>query len=281
MTTEITSPRKEVSSLDLLNFIKANPKSTNMGIATKFNLKASSVSARTGKLYAQGRLSREVVGRTVSGIGVFGYTFVDYATDVKKTRENESVKKVVVAVPATTTAAKPAAKDIVTPMSHGQEPLSIDQSLHALADGLANALLGMVKARLVEQLGSIAHTLPESPVISAEELLARVNKPEALPKPKLKKVLVTGLLPQQQGFISQEFHDVFSLQFWNDVNHQSLVQLKGYCHAADVVFFHTAHCSHQVPEIIKSTGVEIIYVNGGLTAMKDAMTKWYVEGVKS
>jgi hypothetical protein len=217
-----------------------------------------------------------VIGKTAAGVSKFGYTFKqsDTKKEREKTQENVRVAPVAVAARPMVEAEPAGQKDIAVQMS---KP-SINQSLHSLADAMADAILAQVKARLTVEIGGLLPDLPVTPMPTPAQLADRMSKPAALAKPAKKRALITGLMPVQCGEISKEFHDAFDLNFWNDRNGDSMMMLEVRAANADVVFLHTAHVSHTATDLVKlKARGKVVYVNGGLSQMKDALTKHYCE----
>lgn len=274
----------KLSARGLLTYIKDNPKCTNTTIAKAHGLDASSVAARTKGLFDQGRVTREVVGRTASGVAVFGYSFKSYDTveqvkrerqdqiaitpapTPKKTQDNVSTTIVPVVAHA---APKPKAGQPDADVS-----MSIQQSLSALASSLAETIVRQVQSRLAVELSTLIPE-PVAPLPTMQQMVERLKAPPV--KDKKPKVIVTGLLPQQEGVIAQEFNDVFDLSFWNDRTGGTPHMLKDRAKHCDVVFHHTAHSSHATEEVIKQSGAKFVRVGGGITSMKDAMLKYYCD----
>jgi hypothetical protein len=110
-----------------------------------------------------------------------------------------------------------------------------------------------------------------------EEVVQRTTEVRKLPAPRKRKILVTGLLPQQAGIIQQEFNDCFTVEFWNDRNGDGFDRLKALGRSCECVFMHIAHASHKVKELLEAVGATITPVNGGMTQMREAITAYYVK----
>ena len=265
----------KMSTPELMAFIKASPKCTNADIAKRFNITASDAAVRTGLLFKQGRLTREIVGKNLSNVGIYGYTFKQNETVKEREKTQSNVRVAPVAI-----SARPAPKTVKTTGQDVQmselPKLSINQSLNSLADAMADAILSQVKARLAVEIGTLLPEVPSSHMPTPAELIERVSKPAQIEAPKMERALVVGLIPVQCGVISSEFHDAYELEFWNDRNGDGMEKLQTYARSADVVFIHTQHVSHKAVDAVKANcRGAIVYVNGGLTAMKDALTARY------
>ena len=94
------------------------------------------------------------------------------------------------------------------------------------------------------------------------------------PKVSKKRVLIAGLLPQQAGMIQSEFGEVFDLAFWKD---ESLQALKHRAEAAQVTITFTSKIGHAAESAIKATSTEYHRCVGGMTSLRDMLTRMYVE----
>ncbi len=159
-----------------------------------------------------------------------------------------------------------------------------------IATDIAQQIVGKVKERIAVELMRLTPTPPEAPVtpVSLESVTNGIAKPSVdalrsrgeattLPAPRLLRILVTGLLPQQAGMIQSEFNDCFDIRFWNNQNGDGFDSLKSLCKSSDAVFFHTSHSSHGVESAARQHAVRFIRVPGGMTQMRAALTEFYAE----
>jgi hypothetical protein len=256
----------QLSTKALLDYVKKHPDCTSKQIAADFNLKIERTSGALLGLYKQGRVTREVSHKSVSGATVYKYRFKTAASPMER---NVSAKEPI--KQTTHKQARVPVKEHIEVHATAQPSVSLESMLDGIAAQLAASLIVRVKAALSTELQHFAPALP-----SPEEVKSRLI---SAPKAVSSKVCVgvTGLLPQQAGVIQPEFHDCFDLSFWNDKNGDSTEQLKAMARRCVKVLIHTNHSSHSTQEIVKSAGGSYLLVPGGLTAMKDALTKLYVE----
>jgi hypothetical protein len=250
-----------ITGTQILDYIQMHPNSLAKDIAAAFGMRQTSMSARLLKFYTQGRLTRAPEKIGLTGVTTYRYSFASTDTTYQKARKTT--------------------RDNVKPSPAKSDPINIEEGLKAVADSLVDALMGMVRARLVEQVGQIVQDVPVVSKVNAEELLARVRPPAlAAPVSKLRPILIIGLLPRQKGEIVKDFHDVFDMRFWND-NENSQEQLRKGLEFADKVLLHTAHCSHSTQDTIRQkASSKLVFVSGAVSAMKDVLTSLYVEEVK-
>ena len=118
-------------------------------------------------------------------------------------------------------------------------------------------------AQLATQLPALAAPPPQihAPIINE-------------PKVSKKRVLIAGLLPQQAGMIQSEFGEVFDLSFWKD---ESLRALKSRAESAEVTITFTSKIAHAAEDAIKTTSTEYHRCVGGMTSLRDMLTRMYVE----
>lgn len=252
-----------VTRKELVAFIKENPGATNADIAKHFALSASSASTRTGQLYKAGYVTRKGSSPNLRGNVVYSY-YAHTAAEGKTKVERLHLAKPALA--PTKTHDKPI------------EDLSLDSLVgdfvQSFANTLATSIVSQLKPRLEEELKRVLPAALPSPVT----LQQPPHKPvEVIQKARLPRIGVTGLLPQQAGMIQQEFCDTFDITFWNDRNGDGQGSLKAMGSGCEVVFYHVNHSAHTTELALKSVGAKIIHVNGGMSQMRDAITKYYVE----
>lgn len=116
---------------------------------------------------------------------------------------------------------------------------------------------------------------PPAPVpLRAVEALA--PPPAPMPKPPKPKVCIVGLLPAQTQLIETDFREVFDLRFID------ITELRGGKRPAttfanvDAVLVMTKFVNHTA-EDLKANAKRLVRVNGGITALKDALTSLYLE----
>ena len=123
-------------------------------------------------------------------------------------------------------------------------------------------------------MAQLATTLPALAAPPPQIHAPIINEPRAVKK----KVLIAGLLPQQAGMIQSEFGEVFDLAFWKD---ESLQALKHRAEAAQVTITFTSKIGHAAENAIKSTNTEYHRCVGGMTSLRDMLTRMYVENDKT
>lgn len=101
---------------------------------------------------------------------------------------------------------------------------------------------------------------------------AQLTLPGKVPeKARLPKVLICGLLPQQSGFISSEFHCWFDLDFVSSDVNTKLFRSK--VEAADMVITMVNFTSHWMEDIIKTVDTKKLTRNtGGMSSLREKLT---------
>lgn len=138
-------------------------------------------------------------------------------------------------------------------------------TIEVLIENIADVVLKAVAARVNERL---AEALAES--IDVESLMERLMKRRRLPR-----VLIAGLLPSQAGMISQEFGDVFNMDFY--ATGDNLKRLKPKLANVDHFITFTSKIEHATEEVAKNAGVPIVRCSGGMSMLRDTLTRLYVE----
>lgn len=104
-------------------------------------------------------------------------------------------------------------------------------------------------------------------------VLQALPKDHKLQQPKhakkhLKKILIVGLLPQQQNEISKDFKEIYDLKFVKD---ESIQQIKSIAVNCDEIILMTKFISHRHQDAAKSSGVIYSHCNGGVSELKDML----------
>lgn len=243
----------------LIDAVKANPGATSATLSELVQHPRTSVNPMLSQLTKRGVLSRTHAGKTPTNVPYYAY-FPAGTTLPNDQEPLSNVKE-----PLSNVKEKPAKR-----RPKPADPLDLNALVDTLASSLADTLAQQVAVKLKDKLVQQLHAhLPRltpppqvfSPIINEP----RVDK---------RKVLIAGLLPQQAGMIQAEFGDVFDLAFWKD---ESLQALKHRAESADVTITFTSKIGHAAESAIKTTSTEYHRCVGGMTSLRDMLTKMYVE----
>ena len=164
-----------------------------------------------------------------------------------------------------------------TPLTTAQTPNPA--SLDALCEELAQRLVDRVKTILVSGLRTAVDDLLEetmkdfNPRGFDQTTLSKSTQSGEVVK-RSPRVVVVGLLPQQANILSNEFADCLDLRFLKDT---SASRLRRAATGAALVVAHISHMSHKQLNV-GSMPCLLVKVSGGLTKIRDTLTKFYVEG---
>ena len=154
---------------------------------------------------------------------------------------------------------------------------SLDGAIVKLVDALVARITTDVQDR-VEAL--VAESVEPKLVSMIERMTANVGKVTAIPvsatKTKLPRVLVIGLLPEQQHMIAKEFSEVLDTRFVG--SNDNVNMMKSNASQAVKVFIMADFISHSSVAAVQSVGADVTVVKGGMTHLRDALTAFYVEG---
>jgi hypothetical protein len=154
------------------------------------------------------------------------------------------------------------------------EPLPAPTGIEALARtigaSIAAVMVGAMKAEFERQLSGVGEWAQE--VVAKAGVIHKPEAPES--RNRLPCVLVAGLLPAQAGMIQNEFGEVLKLRF-ADAS-ASLQQLKDSARGVDAAFTFTGKISHGVEEAIQATGTPLHRVSGGMSSLRDRLTRFVV-----
>ena len=239
-------------------FVTANPGATSGQVASSVGLEHKNAGAALLYLFKQGRLSREPAGHTITNVPFYAYYQPAPIPSDNVARASENVVKRRKASTHSRTKTNPATLDLNA---------LVENLATSLADTLAQQVAAKLKDKLMAQLATQLPALAAPPPQIHTPI---INEPRAH-KPK---VLIAGLLPQQAGMIQSEFGDVFDLTFWKD---ESLQALKHRAEAAQVTITFTSKIGHAAENAIKATHTEYHRCVGGMTSLRDMLTRMYVE----
>jgi len=256
----------------ILAYLAGHAGSTVVEIAKGTGIPARTVSPSTTLLFQKGRVERTVHQLSASNNPSYAYSLS--AVKIEETKPRRHVKS-------------------------GQSWRKVDTSLSAMlnhiAADIAQQIVGRVKDHIALELTSLIPEVragDQTPEVRAgdqilETLISNAAKPSVdelrcraaatLPAPRLKRVLVCGLMPQQAGLIQNEFNDCLDVRFWNDSTGDGPDSLKGLCKSSEAVFLHTNHSSHRVDTTIRQHAPRFVRVTGGMTQMREALTEFYAE----
>lgn len=146
----------------------------------------------------------------------------------------------------------------------------VDRLATDLAERLASYVAQQVVLRLNEALGSLAESLPAP----GQPLPPLAMLPAAPSKPRKKRVLIIGLLPQQAGLVSTEFGEALDLSFAGADD--NVGKIKAQAAQAGEVLAMTKFISHSCEDLVKAhPGYS--RVAGGMSALRDKLTAIFGE----
>ena len=244
--------------------VEDHPGATTGQVAEMLQHQRASINPMMSQLAKKGRLTRTLLGHTPSNIAFYGY----WPATAQLSNVQESVSNVQESAPKASKRRKAS-----TPSRTRTNATSLDLNalVEDLATSLADTLAQQVAAKLKDRLmAQLATTLPALAAPPPQIHTPIINEPRAVKK----KVLIAGLLPQQAGMIQSEFGEVFDLTFWKD---ESLHALKSRAESAEVTITFTSKLGHAAENAIKTTSTEYHRCVGGMTSLRDMLTRMYVE----
>ena len=239
-------------------FVTANPGATSGQVASSVGLEHKSAAAALLYLFKRGRLSREPAGHTITNVPFYAYYPPNHKPSENVAKRSGNVAK---------------RRKAPTPSRTRTNATTLDLNalVENLATSLADTLAQQVAAKLKDRLmAQLATTLPELAAPPPQIHAPIINEPKA----SKKRVQIAGLLPQQAGMIQSEFGEVFDLAFWKD---ESLHALKSRAESAEVTITFTSKIGHAAENAIKATHTEYHRCVGGMTSLRDMLTRMYVE----
>lgn len=244
--------------------VEDHPGATTGQVAEMLQHQRASINPMMSQLAKKGRLTRTLLGHTPSNIAFYGY----WPATAQLSNVQESVSNVQETAPKARNRRKAS-----TPSRTRTNAATLDLNalVENLATSLADTLAQQVAAKLKDRLmAQLATQLPALAAPPPQIHAPIINEPRAVKK----KVLIAGLLPQQAGMIQSEFGEVFDLAFWKD---ESLHALKSRAESAEVTITFTSKIGHAAENAIKATNTEYHRCVGGMTSLRDMLTRMYVE----
>ena len=248
--------------------VEDHPGTTTGQVAEMLQHQRASINPMMSQLAKKGRLTRTLLGHTPSNVAFYGY----WPATAQLSNVQESVSNVQEPAPK---ARKRRKASTPSRTRTNTTTLDLNALVENLATSLADTLAQQVAAKLKDRLmAQLATTLPALAAPPPQIHAPIINEPRAH-KPK---VLIAGLLPQQAGMIQSEFGEVFDLTFWKD---ESLHALKSRAESAAVTITFTSKIGHAAENAIKTTSTEYHRCVGGMTSLRDMLTRMYVENDKT
>lgn len=248
---------------ELLAAIRNTDVATNRTLCTQFNCTIRYMATRTKQLFDKGYVTREIVGRTPTGNDIYGYKAHDLVTPTMNKRER-------------LTTVRPRRDNGKT-----SQPIQSDD-IASMIQNIGNALAKQIVAQVALSLQpmlqrELAAVIPEQPVeIPQLDVKALISTQTAPKRERLTKVGIVGLLPQNAGVISTEFHDKFDLKFWDGGSNSSLKSLGISCEYV----LCTKWCGHKHVETLKSVGANTRFLPGGMEQLRETLVNLYLENVQ-
>ncbi|CAJ8910918.1 Uncharacterised protein [Burkholderia pseudomallei] len=133
-----------------------------------------------------------------------------------------------------------------------------------LLRSIGEQLQESIMQRITEALGNV--TLPSPGVLP--EGATRLH---AAPRHRKPRVLVVGLVRQQEDDVTRSLGELFNLQYAR-VEHADNLEDKA--RGADLVVLMTKFISHKHQDVVRRVNEHIVYRNGGVTELKRWLTQW-------
>jgi len=246
---------------DILATIRKNDKATNAALAAEFGCTPAYMATRTKQLFDKGYVTREIAGRTATGCDIYGYKAHNGVTPTMNKRERLTTVR---------------QRRDNGKTSQSAQSDDITSMIQSIGNALAKQIVAQVALNLQPLLQrELAQVIPQQPVeIPQLDVKALISTQTAPKRERLTKVGIVGLLPQNAGVISTEFHDKFDLKFWDGGSNSSLKSLGISCEYV----LCTKWCGHKHVETLKSVGANTRFLPGGMESIRETLINMYVEG---
>jgi predicted transcriptional regulator len=249
----------------ILAFVQERGQAAASEVAAALGIEAKQASSILLQMMRRGVVNRSISRMSASNTPVYMYTC--------------SKDPVVSSLAPVVSVDTPQVHDevaVAVPKPKRNKAAGLDVLVDHIAAMVAKQLANKIKTRLVRELENMMPVEDDVAVDLTplmDKLAAHPPKAEAATRKPV--VGVAGLLPVQAGELSVEFGECMDLRFWD--SDQPLDKLKALAKGCDVVFLHTRHAKHSHDQYLVVNGANIQRVTGGLSNMRDAMTKYFVE----
>ncbi|CAK0233331.1 Uncharacterised protein [Burkholderia pseudomallei] len=150
--------------------------------------------------------------------------------------------------------------------------LPLETLIGALGTRIAGMLLRSIGEQLQESIMQrISEALGNVTLPSPGVLPEGATRMHAAPRHRKPRVLVVGLVRQQEEDVTRALGELFELDFAKVERHMMLADK---ARGADLVVLMTKFISHKHQEIVQSVNEHIVYRNGGVTELKRWLTQW-------
>lgn len=159
----------------------------------------------------------------------------------------------------------------------------LERIAESAANLFAHLLQPMLEAAVARQmtgsLVAVRETLEKEFAIPAEPTEPTAPPPEKsvvvkYGRPPKPKVLIVGLWDKQVGMIDKEFNPILTLTYCHT---DKISELKKTDLSGRHCLVMTDHVNHKSVDMIRSRGGDPVWVNGGMSGLRDMLTKIYVE----
>jgi hypothetical protein len=132
--------------------------------------------------------------------------------------------------------------------------------LHSIGEHLEESIM----QRVTEALGHVAVNVP--PVLPEG-----VTRLHAAPRNRKPRVLIVGLLNQQEQDMTKAMGELLSLDYVKSEHHKTL---EDKARNADLVVLMTKFISHHHSETVQRVNEHVVFRNGGVSELKRWLTQW-------
>jgi hypothetical protein len=160
--------------------------------------------------------------------------------------------------------------DVVKAMALTVATAVADSVGDIIAKAISEEVTRVVNARIADEVAKSLRDAKDH----AEEL-SRKAIDESMPERARRRVLVVGVLPGHREQLTREFSSALALSFIT--GDDSIAVMTARAKGADAVFV-TRFVSHSRTAALKSSGAKYVFIPGGVSAIVDALTAYYVEG---
>jgi hypothetical protein len=162
------------------------------------------------------------------------------------------------------------------------EPLgSYEAILDSMASTMAKAFVAKLKEHIQKGLQEavVESFRQANDQLNHEVMQFKAAKP-TVAKPRLPRVVVCSLLPEQQTLIERDFKDMIDVRCYTAGSDPTSLQAA--CKSSDVVIAMVGFIGHKHEEVMRSATPhdQFIRISGGMTSLREKLEEIYMETAK-
>lgn len=167
------------------------------------------------------------------------------------------------------------ARELEQAANEAVDALSLDELMHRMADRFASLLVSKLHAGLAAVVKEAVSGVPAKDPFAGfpREVIPEADRAKPAPRDHKPRVLICGLLNQQQHEVRKEFQPLLNLEFHRGTG-EGGSELGPKLQGADVVIQMAGFSGHDREDQFKKHGIKPVRINGSTSAVKRWLRQW-------